>query len=175
VTGKQKPKWRHYPGFRKELVFYGENFVNPEIKKGYVVEGFADVWRLSAWGCPNPLAAMGTSLSMDQMRKLTTWFKQVIFIPDCDDDGAGLRFCEESCEHLLLSSGISVGVAGTIESNLFIKRNRPRKWEQIDYRLRPIQCMVGKDPADLTKSDLIDALQSISWFVIRDGGIQVED
>lgn len=173
VTGKQKPKWKHYPGFKKELVFYGEHFLNPAIRKGYIVEGFTDVWHLDKYRCPNPLASMGTSLSMDQMRKLSSWFDEVIFIPDCDDDGAGLRFCEESCEHLLLSSGLRAGVAGTRENMLFIKRHKPRKWEPMDYRLKPIDRLIGKDPADLSPDDLRAALNSTHWFTLKDGGVQI--
>lgn len=173
VTGKQQPKWKHYSGLRKEQVFYGEHFLDRSVKRGYVVEGFSDVWYLDRLKCKNPLASMGTSLSMDQMRKLVTWFDEVIFIPDCDDGGAGLRFCEESCEHLLLSSGIKVGVAGTMLNNRFIKRSRPRKWENIDYRLEPISEIKGKDPADFSREDMREALLFINWFTVKDGGIEI--
>lgn len=163
VTGVQKPKYKHYPGLKKEAVFYGEKWLNHGFTKASIVEGFWDVWSLLKLGVVNPLASMGTSLSQDQIRKIMKWCGAVDFYPDCDDAGAGLRFAIENGQKLC-RLGIVVGICGVKYNEKYVEREKPVKWETIDYCVIPVDTLKGKDPGDYTKEDLDVASRNVKYF-----------
>jgi hypothetical protein len=159
ITGRQTPKYKHYPGFNKELVLYGENKIDRQLKLAYVVEGFMDVWHLRRYGLKNVLASMGTSLSDAQIQKLSRFFFTVVFIPDVDDAGSGMRFCQEYATRLATKIP-RVMIAGVTKNPNYQRRNPPATWEPCDYKYLPIDVLQNKDPADLTKDEIDKVLSN---------------
>lgn len=160
-------KWRHYPGFRKELVLYGENHIDITRDRCYLVEGFFDVLNLDKYGGKNILATMGTSLSEYQMQKLYRYFKEIIFIPDGEDvhkpENAGLKFAEVYSKKLLIKHP-RVGIAGVrLNSEYVFRGEKPQKWEKSDYEYEIIEPLYGNDPSDLDAEKIKTVLQNIQW------------
>lgn len=166
ITGFGHPKYKHYAGSKKETMLYGEPFIDRSVKRAIIVEGFMDVLALERFGFKNTLATMGTSLSSIQMGKLERWFKEVVFIPDVDDKGAGLQFVETYGERMTIK-GMKVGVAGVTLNPKFVPRQRPVNWEESDHRFTPSELLRDKDPADLTKEELDLVLNEICWIELR--------
>lgn len=164
VTGEGNPKYKHYPGLMKDRVFYGENHIDQNESRAYIVEGFFDVWGLERRGLKNVLGTMGTSLSDDKMKNLALWFTEIVFIPDCDDDGAGLRFVQEYGKILFLEHRLKVGVAGVWENPQYTPREKPRIWQNYDYKFLPLDILKDKDPADLDDEEVRDLVDSVVWF-----------
>lgn len=159
VTGTKQNKYKHYPGLKKELVLYGENKIDRSFRMAYLVEGFMDVWALRRMGLRNVLATMGTSISEAQMVKLGRFFTNVTMIPDVDDGGFGMKFCQEYGMRLAIKIP-RVMIAGVKHNPAYEKRDPPKKWEPTDYKYVPINVLKGKDPADLTADELREVLAS---------------
>lgn len=79
-----KPKYMHVKGFKKEKYLYGENFRQKNIRIGFMMEGFSDVWNLARRGLPNCFAIMGTRISKQQIQKLVDWCDEIIIFRDND-------------------------------------------------------------------------------------------
>lgn len=172
VTGEQKPKYKHYPGLKKEKVLYGEQWLDPQISHACLVEGFLDVWRLRRLGKKNVFASMGTTLSTDQIRKLLNWrIVSITIYPDMDKPG--LQYAEEVAEKLV-RHGMVVGVAGMCENPLFVHQDRPRIWKDTDFRLKDIEGLKNKDPGDFTDKDLALAESNVKFLVLKDNTFKVE-
>jgi DNA primase len=169
VTGTKKPKYKHYPGFQKETVLYGEKFMDRLQTRAYLVEGFLDVLALERNGLKNVFATMGTSISEQQIKKLERWFKEIVFIPDVDDQGAGMQFVQTYGQKLAIL-GLKVGVAGVRKNDLYEQREKPRTWESVDYQFIPNALLEDKDPADLSKEELQVVLNQIEWIKLRAQG-----
>lgn len=162
VTGFRMPKYKHYIGTRKETVLYGENKIDKQVKRAYLVEGFMDVLGLERLGVKNVLATMGTSISEDQVKKLQRWFTEVVFIPD--GDRPGLQFVEDFAERL--ADSISrVGIVG-VEKNKGWKKNLTRRgnWKDSDFEFQLIELIIGKDPGDYTGEEWSRVLGSLTWI-----------
>lgn len=167
LTGEKPNKYKHYPGCKKELLLYGEQFIDRDVKRGYVVEGFFDVLTFERAGIKNTLASMGTSLSIDQMQKLARWFQEIVFVPDCDDAGFGLQFAEVYSEKLLLIAQ-KVGIAGVRRNTEYVKRHKPLQWEKSDYKYVPIEVLSGKEPDALSPEEREVVLSTIEWAQLGD-------
>jgi DNA primase len=139
-------KYKHYYGFKKELVLYGEHLLKKEDKRGYLTEGFFDVIFMKRQVF-NVVASMGTSLSSSQIFKLKSFFDEVVICPDFDDKGQGLRFAEES-GYLLLKDIKKVGIIGVDKNPEFYLRTKPSVWGDCDFRFKPIPEVLDKDPAE---------------------------
>lgn len=168
ISEETKPKWKHYPGFSKELVMYGEHLIDIKNTTCFIVEGFLDVIMLNKIGLKNVFATMGTSISEYQEKKILRFMKTVIFIPDGEDVGkgnAGLKFAESYGRKLLIS-GLRVGIAGIENNELFKDRDngeKPAKWEESDFKYKIVPPLHSKDPADLSSDELRKVLQQIKW------------
>lgn len=160
----QRPKYKHYPGLKKEEVFYGEKFLDRTTMRAVLVEGFFDVIMLQKLGLKNVFATMGTSVSEGQQKKLKRWFREVVFIPDVDDAGAGLQFVQSFGQKLYFA-GLNVGVAGVNWNKKFDLRNKPeREWLPEHYMFEPMDLLKGKDPSDLSKEQLAEVMENVCWF-----------
>lgn len=154
LVTNQKPKYKHYYGFKKERYLYGERFVNASWAKGtgYLVEGFFDVIFLSRQ-LKNVLGTMGTSLSDVQTEKIMQWFNEIILFPDMD--GPGLKFFSEMGKRLFLK-GIKVGVAGVKIKNYDEKL--------FAYEFEALPGLEGMDPGEFTKEQIEMCLNQIVWI-----------
>lgn len=160
----QRPKYKHYPGLKKEELFYGENLLDRSVGRVILVEGFFDVISLTRLGLKNVFATMGTSVSEAQTKKLKRWVREVVFIPDVDDDGAGLQFVQLFGQKLFFA-GLNVGVAGVEWNKDFRLSNRPEKdWLAEHYMFVPNNVLKGKDPSDLSKEQLAEVMENMCWF-----------
>jgi DNA primase len=176
LTGEVKNKYKHYPGLKKEKLFYGEKFIDRNCRTIRIVEGFFDVIGLEREGVKNVFASMGTSLSFDQLKKIRDWSDEVIFFPD--GDLAGVQFAEEFAHKIFVQLGKRVGIAGVELNPGYIKRDIPTKqWQDSDFRFRILEKFIKKDPSDWGKEGLARAMASVGTFHIRQGGIvhEVED
>jgi DNA primase len=172
VTGEQKPKYKHYPGLKKEKVLYGEQWLDLQVSSACLVEGFLDVWRLRRLGKKNVFASMGTTLSTDQIRKLMNWrIVSVTIFPD--PDKPGLQFAEEVAEKLV-RHGMVVGIAGSKPNTGFIHQERSRIWKDTDFRLLGLEELKGKDPGDFTQKDLELAQVNVKFLVLKNNNFTVE-
>lgn len=168
----QTPKYRHYPGTEKEKVFFGERYYDFTVKRCYLVEGFFDVFAMERFGLKNVFAVMGTSVSDAQKKKLNDWVDEVIFLPDLDDGGAGIKFCQLESEKIC-KSRLKVAVAGVIPNPYYHPRKKPTKdWEPFDFMFDIVDGLKGKDPGDWTKDDLDLALKNICWVRATPNGVR---
>jgi len=89
--------------FKKSQLLYGLHEARPAIGRtgrAIVVEGYTDVIHLHAAGFDNAVAAMGTSLTEEQLRELRRLCRELILAFDADAAGQGaalrgLRLAEE--------------------------------------------------------------------------------
>jgi DNA primase len=131
--------------FKKGRILYGLDLARVPIarrKRAIVVEGYTDVIQLHAAGFEEAVAAMGTSLTEDQVRELRRLADTVVLCFDADaaGEGAALRGME-----IAERSGLRVRIAGL---------------------------PAGQDPADLLKSGpeafeaAVAAAESVVSFAI---------
>lgn len=167
IDPERKPKWKHYPGLNKELVLYGERWMDIHNPTCFIVEGFFDVIALDGMGVKNIFATMGTSISDIQMQKLVRFFKNIIFIPDGEDvhsSNAGLKFAETYGKKLLIKIP-RVGIAGVELNEKYEYRDElPAKWEETDFKYKIVEPLFGKDPSDLTQDEVKKVLQQTKWL-----------
>ena len=106
---KQRPKFLHSSGFRRDFYLYGERFCTRNVT-GYLTEGFFDVMWLQQQGV-NAFAIMGSYLSGVQVDKILQMFNRIVIVPDGDEPGA------EAAARIgdMLSGSIPVSVAPMAE------------------------------------------------------------
>jgi DNA primase len=94
------PKYKHAKGFVKQQYLYGEWLRNPQNRTAFLVEGFADAWRLDRMGLENCFAVMGTQPHDSQIMKIYKWFDTVVYFQDFDNPNpmTGLRPGEEAAK-----------------------------------------------------------------------------
>lgn len=165
LSDDDKPKYYHYPGLEKNHVLYGENFLDRNHRTVHIVEGFFDVIVLTRMGVKNVVATMGTSLSEHNLRNLSRWFTELVFIPD--GDAEGLKFCEIAAAQCLVKIR-KVGIAGVIKNVSYEKRKRPIDWTPSDFMFQLTWPLDGKDPSDLSKEELDDVFSKTNWLELRD-------
>lgn len=171
VLGTQKPKYKHYFGFKKERAFYGEAWIDLKVKHFCLVEGFSDVWNLRRHQRKNVFATMGTSISVEQMRKLLKW-EMVSCTIYPDYDLPGLRFAEESSERLL-RHGIVASIAGVEPNPGYLELPRDNVWKPSDFRFVPSSEFLSKDPGDLSESELEKADRVRGHLLFKQGRFYV--
>lgn len=84
---RKPPKFLHKSEFKRDWYLFGENKINPKIRRGILVEGFFDVMDLWQRGYENIVADMGSYLSVVQMEKLFRFFDMMVLVPDGDPAG----------------------------------------------------------------------------------------
>jgi hypothetical protein len=87
IEESDKRKYLHSP-FKRDRILFGAHKRQPELRKGYLVEGFFHV--IYAWchGYRNFVARMGTHLSNQQASKLVEWFDHLVIVPDGNKAGS---------------------------------------------------------------------------------------
>jgi DNA primase len=142
------PKYLNSPEselFHKGRLLYGLNLARPAIAKGgraIVVEGYTDVIALHAAGVTEAVAAMGTSLTDEQLRELARLASTVTLCFDAD------------------AAGQDAALRGM------------RAAERLGLRVRIVPLPAGRDPADLLRDGqdaftaALDAAESVLSFEI---------
>jgi DNA primase len=76
--------------FHKLLMLYNSHRLKAPVESLAIVEGFASVWWLTQMGCPNAVALMGWTMSLEQARIVTDLVPtsgRVFVITDGDESG----------------------------------------------------------------------------------------
>ncbi len=102
LSSGQKPKYLNSPEsqlFKKRENLYGLNFALSEILKKqhvFVVEGYIDVIALHQAGISNTVATLGTATSIEQIKNLWRFAKEISICMDGDGAGcnAAIRIAE---------------------------------------------------------------------------------
>lgn len=112
-TDKAVPKYVNSPEsdiYHKSNVLYGLFFAKKAIRDEdncYLVEGYADVLSVHQAGVENVVASSGTSLTIEQIRLISRFTKNITILYDGDDAGikASLRGLD-----MILEEGLNVKV-----------------------------------------------------------------
>ena len=113
---------RETASFKKSQLLYGLHEARPAIGRAgraIVVEGYTDVIQLHAAGFDNAVAAMGTSLTEEQLRELKRLCGELVLAFDAD------------------AAGQDAALRGL------------RRAEQLEFDVRIVPLPPGQDPADL--------------------------
>ncbi|QKX01135.1 DNA primase [Wolbachia endosymbiont of Dipetalonema caudispina] len=102
LSSKQQPKYLNSPEnrlFRKRENLYGLNFALSEIlrkQQVFIVEGYFDVIAFHQAGINNVIATLGTAISIEQIKNLWRFAKEISICMDGDDAGcsAAIRIAE---------------------------------------------------------------------------------
>lgn len=98
IDDKKKAKYINSPEtelYNKSKVLYGLNFAKKSILKEdmcYLVEGYTDVIMLHQIGIENVVASSGTSLTIDQIRLISRYTKNITILYDGDVAGIKASF-----------------------------------------------------------------------------------
>jgi hypothetical protein len=172
ITGRTilpdgEPKWKHYLGLKTASVLFGEHILDASEPRAYLVEGVFDVLRLRGLGVKNVMAVLGSTLSEEHRKKLCHWFKEVVFIPDFDDQGTGMKYVDGIVNQLKIEGKdlSGVGIAGVHHNKDYVFRYpKPPKWENSDFRFSPISDLLGLDPGEFKSEHVSIALSHIVWI-----------
>ena len=110
---KKSPKYQHSPEseiYDKKQTLYGIYFAKNAIAKQdecILVEGYFDVLRMHQIGIENVVASSGTSLTMEQIRLVKRYTKNITML--YDGDAAGLHAALRGTD-MILSEGMNVRV-----------------------------------------------------------------
>jgi DNA primase len=113
VDDKKSPKYQNSPEseiYDKKQTLYGIYFAKNAIAKNdecILVEGYFDVLRMHQIGIENVVASSGTSLTMEQIRLVKRYTKNITML--YDGDAAGLHAALRGTD-MILSEGMSVRV-----------------------------------------------------------------
>ncbi|UYC23768.1 DNA primase [Wolbachia endosymbiont of Aedes aegypti] len=102
LNSEQQPKYLNSPEsqlFKKRENLYGLNLALSEIRKKqhiFVVEGYMDVIALHQAGISNTVAPLGTAISVEQIKNLWRFAKEISICMDGDSAGrrAAIRIAE---------------------------------------------------------------------------------
>lgn len=132
-----KAKYQNSPEsliYNKSKILYGIYFAKNEISKKdncFIVEGYTDVISLHQKGIENVVSASGTSLTIDQIKLINRFTKNITIL--FDGDAAGIKASFRSVD-LILKEGMNVKVIPFPENedpDSFAKKNTTEKL--IDY------------------------------------------
>lgn len=104
LTGRSNAKYKNSPEsdlFKKRTILYGMNLAKKAIskqKKAIVCEGHMDTLALQSHGFEYAVGAMGTALTEQNLRHLST-FADIIYI-SLDSDAAGVAAAKRTAETL---------------------------------------------------------------------------
>ena len=113
VDNKKSPKYQNSPEseiYDKKQTLYGIYFAKNAIAKQdecILVEGYFDVLRMHQIGIENVVASSGTSLTMEQIRLVKRYTKNITML--YDGDAAGIHAALRGTD-MILSEGMSVRV-----------------------------------------------------------------
>ena len=112
-TDKNVPKYVNSPEseiYHKSNVLYGLHFAKKAIREEdncYLVEGYADVLSVHQAGIENVVASSGTSLTVEQIRLIGRFTKNVTIL--YDGDAAGIKASLRGLD-MILEEGLNVKV-----------------------------------------------------------------
>ena len=113
VDNKKSPKYQNSPEseiYDKKQTLYGIYFAKNAIAKNdecILVEGYFDVLRMHQIGIENVVASSGTSLTMEQIRLVKRYTKNITML--YDGDAAGIHAALRGTD-MILSEGMNVRV-----------------------------------------------------------------
>ena len=113
VNDKKSPKYQNSPEseiYDKKQTLYGIYFAKSAISKNdecILVEGYFDVLRMHQIGIENVVASSGTSLTMEQIRLVKRYTKNITML--YDGDAAGIHAALRGTD-MILSEGMNVRV-----------------------------------------------------------------
>jgi len=112
-TDKNVPKYVNSPEseiYHKSNVLYGLHFAKKAIRDEdncYLVEGYADVLSVHQAGIENVVASSGTSLTVEQIRLISRFTKNITIL--YDGDAAGIKASLRGLD-MILEEGLNVKV-----------------------------------------------------------------
>jgi DNA primase len=175
-SDKNVPKYVNSPEseiYHKSNVLYGLYFAKKAIREEdncYLVEGYADVLSVHQAGIENVVASSGTSLTVEQIRLISRFTKNITIL--YDGDAAGIKASLRGLD-MILEEGLNVKVVlfpdgddpdsyvrkvGTAAFKAHIDKN---KKDFILYKTDILLKEAGNDP--IKKSEVIrDIVESIA-------------
>ncbi len=179
IAAEVKPKYLNSPDtlvFNKGDELYGIYEARQAVARtdcALVVEGYLDVSMLAQNGIENAVAAMGTSCSASQIRKLLRMAKTVIFAFDGDEAGrkaanrallASLPALSDdrSVRFLFLPSGH--------DPDSFVREQGPQAFENATLSATPLSALLIEDLSEGLNLDLPEGraqLQSRTKAILR--------
>lgn len=99
--------------YQKNSILYGLNKAMPQIKKrgfAWLIEGYADVISMHAYGDANAVGICGTSFTPAQAQLLKKYTSHVVIIPDNDSNNSGEKSAIRTLS-ILLQYGFKVDIA----------------------------------------------------------------
>ncbi|HEY4195878.1 MAG TPA: DNA primase, partial [Mucilaginibacter sp.] len=173
---KNVPKYVNSPEseiYHKSNILYGLYFAKKAIRDEdncYLVEGYADVISVHQAGIENVVASSGTSLTIEQIRLIGRFTKNITIL--YDGDAAGIKASLRGLD-MILEEGLNVKVVlfpdghdpdsyvRNVGTNAFKKHIEDNKKDFILYKTNLLLKEAGNDP--IKKSDVIrDIVESIA-------------
>jgi DNA primase len=175
-SDKNVPKYVNSPEseiYHKSNILYGLYFAKKAIREEdncYLVEGYADVLSVHQAGVENVVASSGTSLTVEQIRLISRFTKNITIL--YDGDAAGIKASLRGLD-MILEEGLNVKVVSFPEghdpdsyvqkfgTNAFKKHVEDNKKDFILYKTNILLKEVGNDP--IKKADVIrEIVESIA-------------
>src|SRR6201995_1291318 len=175
-SDKNVPKYVNSPEseiYHKSNVLYGLFFAKKAIREKdncYLVEGYADVLSVHQAGIENVVASSGTSLTVEQIRLIGRFTKNITIL--YDGDAAGIKASLRGLD-MILEEGLNVKVVlfpdghdpdsfvRNFGTNGFKKHIEDNKKDFILYKTDILLKEVGNDP--IKKADVIrEIVESIA-------------
>ncbi|MBN2401667.1 MAG: DNA primase [Spirochaetes bacterium] len=156
--------------FKKREVLYGLNIAKTHIseyKRAIVVEGYLDVIGCHQAGIKNTVAPLGTALTLEQLKLLSRYCKEVILLFDADS--AGIKASLRSIE-LFKNVNLEVKIAVLPQYDPFefiIKKGIREFMVVVDKALNPVDYQILRVVEDKKKNnDKLNVLLEI-FRIIR--------
>ncbi|MDB5110139.1 MAG: primase [Mucilaginibacter sp.] len=175
-SDKNVPKYVNSPEseiYHKSNVLYGLFFAKKAIRDEdncYLVEGYADVLSVHQAGIENVVASSGTSLTVEQIRLIGRFTKNITIL--YDGDAAGIKASLRGLD-MILEEGLNVKVVlfpdghdpdsyvRNVGTNAFKKHIEDNKKDFILYKTNILLKEAGNDP--IKKSEVIrEIVESIA-------------
>jgi DNA primase len=175
-SDKNVPKYVNSPEseiYHKSNVLYGLFFAKKAIREEdncYLVEGYADVLSVHQAGIENVVASSGTSLTVEQIRLIGRFTKNITIL--YDGDAAGIKASLRGLD-MILEEGLNVKVVlfpdghdpdsyvRNVGTHAFKKHIDDNKKDFILYKTNILLKEAGNDP--IKKSDVIrEIVESIA-------------
>ncbi|RYE16212.1 MAG: DNA primase, partial [Sphingobacteriales bacterium] len=175
-SDKSVPKYVNSPEseiYHKSNVLYGLFFAKKAIREEdncYLVEGYADVLSVHQAGIENVVASSGTSLTVEQIRLIGRFTKNITIL--YDGDAAGIKASLRGLD-MILEEGLNVKVVlfpdgddpdsyvRKVGTNAFKKHIDEKKKDFILYKTDILLKEAGNDP--IRKADVIrEVVESIA-------------
>jgi DNA primase len=175
-TDKNVPKYVNSPEseiYHKSNVLYGLYFAKKAIRDEdncYLVEGYADVLSVHQAGIENVVASSGTSLTVEQIRLIGRFTKNITIL--YDGDAAGIKASLRGLD-MILEEGLNVKVVSfpdghdpdsyvrLVGTNAFKKHVADSRKDFILYKTSILLKEAGNDP--IRKAEVIrEIVESIA-------------